>query len=137
MQDAGYTPSINQVCKHTTHQLSRHADTGVLLRASLPSLVHTLFYLVSEVDTGSMADQFPDDPHISILGCHYESCILRVLEIKLTVHYLIIASFPGPVRSSLAVRNSRRQPGLVHHVMYATGVTLCHTRYSKIAVLQR
>ena len=30
-----------------------------------------------------------------------------------------LASFPGPARSSLAVRNSRRGPGLVHHVMRA------------------
>ena len=30
-----------------------------------------------------------------------------------------VASFPGPARSSLAVRNSRRGPGLVHHVMCA------------------
>ena len=30
-----------------------------------------------------------------------------------------IASFPGPARSSLAVRNSRRGPGFVHHVMRA------------------
>ena len=30
-----------------------------------------------------------------------------------------IASFPGPARSSLAVRNSRRGPGLAHHVMRA------------------
>ena len=28
--------------------------------------------------------------------------------------------FPGPACSSLAVRNSRRGPGLVHHVMSAT-----------------
>ena len=28
-----------------------------------------------------------------------------------------VASFPGPACSSLAVRNSRRWPGLVHHVM--------------------
>ena len=32
-----------------------------------------------------------------------------------------VASFPGPARSSLAVRNSRRGPGLVHHVMRTTG----------------
>ena len=31
-----------------------------------------------------------------------------------------IASFPGPARLSLAVQNSRRGPGLVHHVMSAT-----------------
>ena len=36
----------------------------------------------------------------------------------------MLASFPGPVRSSLAVRNSRRGPGLVHHVMSATVVFL-------------
>ena len=32
----------------------------------------------------------------------------------------LVASFPGPARSSLAVRNSHRGPGLVHHVMSAT-----------------
>ena len=31
-----------------------------------------------------------------------------------------LASFPGPARSSLVVRNSCRGPGLVHHVMCAT-----------------
>ena len=31
-----------------------------------------------------------------------------------------LASFLGPARSSLSVRNSRRGPGLVHHVMCAT-----------------
>ena len=31
-----------------------------------------------------------------------------------------LASFPGPARSSLAVRNLRRGPGLVHHVMSAS-----------------
>ena len=34
--------------------------------------------------------------------------------------YILVASFPGPACSSLAVRNSRRRPGLVHHVMSAT-----------------
>ena len=37
-----------------------------------------------------------------------------------------LASFPGPARSSLAVRNSLRGPGLVHHVMSATVVFLRH-----------
>ena len=37
-----------------------------------------------------------------------------------------LASFPGPARLSLAVRNSRRGPGLVHHVMSATVVFLRH-----------
>ena len=31
-----------------------------------------------------------------------------------------LASFPGLVRLSLAVRNSRRRPGLVRHVISAT-----------------
>ena len=35
-----------------------------------------------------------------------------------------LALFPGPARSSLAVWNSRRGPGLVHHVMSATVVFL-------------
>ena len=33
---------------------------------------------------------------------------------------VVLASFPGPARSSLAVRNSHRGPGLVHHVMCGT-----------------
>ena len=37
-----------------------------------------------------------------------------------------VALFPGPARSSLAVQNSRRGPGLVHHVMSATVVFLRH-----------
>ena len=41
---------------------------------------------------------------------------------------LEVASFPGPARSSLAVRNLRRGPGLVHHVMcaaaYVTSILL-------------
>ena len=40
------------------------------------------------------------------------------------IHGMAVASFPGPARSSLAVRNSRRGPGLVHHVMSATVVFL-------------
>ena len=36
----------------------------------------------------------------------------------------IVASFPGPARLSLAVRNSRRGPGLVHHVMCATAYVM-------------
>ena len=39
-----------------------------------------------------------------------------------------LASFPGPARSSLAVRNLLRGPGLVHHVMcaaaYVTAISL-------------
>ena len=38
-----------------------------------------------------------------------------------------LASFPGPARSLLAVRNSRRGPGLIHHVMRAAGIILRHT----------
>ena len=33
---------------------------------------------------------------------------------------VVLASFPGPVRSSLAVRNSRKGPRLVHYVMCGT-----------------
>ena len=35
-----------------------------------------------------------------------------------------VASFPGPARSSLAVQNSRRGPGLVHHVMCAAAYVM-------------
>ena len=37
-----------------------------------------------------------------------------------------LASFPGPARSSLAVRNLHRRPGLIHHVMSATVVFVRH-----------
>ena len=42
-----------------------------------------------------------------------------MLEASLITLAYSLASFPGPVCSSLAVRNSRRVPGLVHHVMCA------------------
>ena len=39
-----------------------------------------------------------------------------------------LASFPGPARLSLAVRNLHRGPGLIHHVMcaaaYVTAISL-------------
>ena len=44
------------------------------------------------------------------IGCGLSSC------------GILVASFPGPARSSLAVRNSRRGPGLVHHVMCAAAL---------------
>ena len=46
-------------------------------------------------------------------------------ELKNVAGGYCVTSFPGPARSSLAVRNSRRGPGLVHHVMSATVVFLC------------
>ena len=44
--------------------------------------VHTfsLIYLICNVHTGSMLDQFPDNPHISIAGCYHEGCLLKVLK---------------------------------------------------------
>ena len=45
-----------------------------------------------------------------------------------------LVSFPGPARSSLAVRNSRRGPGLVHHVM-STTVVFLHHQMTMFAVL--
>ena len=39
---------------------------------------------------------------------------------------VFLASFPGPARLSLAVRNSLRGPGLVHYVMSATVAFLRH-----------
>ena len=38
-----------------------------------------LIHLVGEVDTGFMLDQFSDNPHISLLGRHHESRLLRLL----------------------------------------------------------
>ena len=49
-----------------------------------------------------------------------------------------VASFPGPARVCRfnTVRNSRRGPGLVHHVMCAAGRAFVrHTRYIGRAVL--
>ena len=37
--------------------------------------------------------------------------------VDMHTHTVGVASFPGPARSLLAVRNSCRGPGLVHHVM--------------------
>ena len=36
-------------------------------------------YLVGEVHIGSMVDQLPDNPHISLLGCPHDGCLLRLL----------------------------------------------------------
>ena len=36
-------------------------------------------HLIGEVHVCSMVDQFPDNPHISLLGRHHESCLPRVL----------------------------------------------------------
>ena len=38
-----------------------------------------LIHLVGEVDTGSMLDQFPDNPHIPHFGRHHETRLLRLL----------------------------------------------------------
>ena len=46
-----------------------------------------------------------------------------------------LASFPGPARSSLAVRNSCRGPGLVHHVMSATVVFLRQHNVCRVAYI--
>ena len=46
----------------------------------------------------------------------------------------MLASFPGPARSSLAVRNPLRGPGLVHHVMSAT-VVFVRQQITMFAVL--
>ena len=46
----------------------------------------------------------------------------------------MVASFPGPAGSSLAVRNSRRGPGLVHHVIRAAGrVFTSHQIWPRLA----
>ena len=56
---------------------------------------------------------------------HVEACLSAREDREHSFH---LASFPGPARSSLAVRNSRRGPGLVHHVMcaaaYVTSILL-------------
>ena len=46
----------------------------------------------------------------------------------------VVASFPGPAHSSLAVQNLRRGPGLVHHVMCTTVVFLRHTMFAVLHV---
>ena len=65
----------------------------------------------------------------ALLKCNnYFLCIgfSELLEIhQFWFSVAVLASFPGPARSSLAVRNLRRGPGLVHHVMSATVVFLC------------
>ena len=42
---------------------------------------YSVHYLVGKVHTGSMVDQFPDNPHISRLGCFHKSR-LRLLKSK-------------------------------------------------------
>ena len=41
-----------------------------------------IIYLVGEVDTGSMSDQLPDNPHTTLLSRHHEGSLLssRTLE---------------------------------------------------------
>ena len=56
-----------------------------------------------------------------IKNCHFCIPVSSNLTCRLS-----LASFPGPARLSLAVRNSLRGPGLVHHVMSATVVFLRH-----------
>ena len=53
-------------------------------------------------------------------------CTCAGAMIAIVSHAVHVASFPGPAHSSLAVRNSLRGPGLVHHVMSATVVFLRH-----------
>lgn len=36
-------------------------------------------YLISKVHTGSVMDQFPDDPNTPFPSCHHEDCLLRFL----------------------------------------------------------
>ena len=45
--------------------------------------------------------------------CHASSCSPACASLKIIcfTRRFIVASFPGPARSSLAVRNSRRGPG--------------------------
>ena len=61
-------------------------------------------------------------------GMYVCACVLHLmLYVYVYVHptwWLCVASFPGPARSSLAVRNSRRGPGLVHHVMCAAAYVM-------------
>ena len=56
--------------------------------------------------------------------------------------YTVVALFPGPARSLLAGRNSRRglglAPGLVHHVMCAAGrvFTSADNNVCRVAYIQ-
>ena len=68
--------------------------------------------------------------HVLCLQCK-QSCVYYVnkdetdVRIYITLLFFVcmpdLASFPGLARLSLAVRNLRRRPGLVHHVIHATG----------------
>ena len=61
----------------------------------------------------------------NIHGLYGWSC--NLLDV-ISVYSLNLALFPGPVHSSLAVRNLHRGPGLVHHMMsaaaYITAISL-------------
>ena len=71
-------------CKY--HQLSWHVVPGPVAICNLPSKLYTnnlklrRIHLVGKFHIGSMVDQFSDNPHISLLGCHHQSCLLRDLE---------------------------------------------------------
>ena len=45
--------------------------------------------------------------------------VLQKLVARLVYRYVYMASFPGLMRSLLAVQNSHRRPGLVHHMISA------------------
>ena len=60
------------------------------------------------------------------------------IRLVLMSRWYYLASFPGSVRSSLAVQNSRRGPGLIHHVMCAAAdVTTILLRMMSLDVLAR
>ena len=51
-----------------------------------------------------------------------ENCLVVTRPLRvISTHPIALASFPGPARSSLGVRNLHRGPGLVHHVMKTLG----------------
>ena len=59
--------------------------------------------------------------HVVLLPTTFDLCVIvHVSESKIQT-WSCLASFPGPARSLLSVRNSRRGPWLVHHVMCAAG----------------
>ena len=55
--------------------------------------------------------------HVCVYMCAYDFTSTKLPDSRL-------ASFSGLVRSLLAVQNSHRKPGLVHHVISAAGCVL-------------
>ena len=78
--ESHYKPTPALVKMWTLFNSVDTQSPDLLLYGIQLTLNQSLIHLVGEVPAGSMVDQFPDNPHISLLGCHHKSCLLSVLE---------------------------------------------------------